>query len=166
MTVWKNVTDSTPIPVSTVKNLPFAQRLAIGKKTEHAFLVLYQNLYDPTAYIQEGLDKGKDIISPKYKILLEIKDQPRAVFCVSVELGRQSPGQGIRNSGITTTQADYYVWYCHRKFMIIKTSKLKELIKDISISQHELHGDIYFMKILNIDLLEANAVKVIPYADN
>lgn len=159
---WKSV---TAIPDSVVKNLPFEKRLAIGKRVEQAVLDIIKR-HDPDAFIQDGLDKGKDIVSPKYKLLLEVKSQPDAVFCVSVEIGREYPGKPVRPSGITTSQADYYVWHCQHKLFIIKTTQLRQLIAEIPVTKHPLHGEQYHLKILKISILEANCVKIIKYDDD
>lgn len=148
------------IPASTVKDLPFDQRYAIGNKIERYVLDIIKKSTDPTAYIKLGLDKSGDIYSPKYNCLLEVKSQPDAVYCVSVELGRGSK-ENRRPSGITTSTSSYYVWHCHHKLMIIKTSKLREIIENIPETEHPLHGETYFLKILNIKTLEANCVKIL-----
>jgi len=142
---------------SKIVDKSFSERLAYGQETERLALETIKDKYDDKAYLMEGLDKAKDIVAPTMKTLIEVKDQRTAIKCLSVEFARISPDKSWRYSGLKTTKADYWMWFCKGEFLVINTSWLYGLAKEKPTKIYPHRGEKYAFKIVEIKSVKSLA---------
>lgn len=123
-----------------------------GHPAEIKALILIKQHLDPLAFRSIGYDKDKDITAPGIGLLFEIKNNQFAKWNVCVETSWAG-----KPSGITTTKADYYVYFAKDKYFVIKTSVLKNLLESIPIKIFTQEGNKNGMKILPLTQLELNS---------
>ena len=120
-----------------------------GKPTERKVVEILKK-YDNETYQVEGYDPGKDIVCPLIRRSFEVKSQVDAIACVSVEVADDRNGRH-KESGISTTTATHWVYFCKDQYFFISTTKLKELVEDKEIKKFHLFEAEVSMKILNIE---------------
>jgi hypothetical protein len=140
------------IPKSKIVNKSFNERLRYGQETEENALSLVKEHYDPDAYLIKGLDKGKDIVAPNQKTKFEVKDQRTAIKCLSVEFARIDVKGVYRYSGIKTTEADFWIWFCKNEYLVINREWLYGLAKEKPTRIYPHRSERYAFKI--VDILE------------
>lgn len=108
----------------------FDRDLGRGKQIEQMFLELLHQLY-PLAYIVEGYFKDYDIYIPEIKKSVEVKSDEKSKhtgnIVVEVEFNNKP-------SALSTTKADYWVWYDGINFTIITPQEIKRCIKETNQS--------------------------------
>jgi hypothetical protein len=131
-----------------------------GKPCERAVLAHIRTFY-PDAYMVEGYDPEKDIVSPAAKKTWEVKNSEDAIVCVPIEVAtRHNDSEQWKPSGISTSTATYWVLYCHKEYIMILTELLRDIIKEIEITiSTPLTVQVQNKPVL-ISILEANATHI------
>ena len=100
--------------------------LGRGKQIEEMFLELVHKSY-PLAYIVKGYFKDYDIYIPEIKKSVEVKYDKKSIdtgnIVVEVEFNNKP-------SALSTTKADYWVWYDGVNFTIITPENILKCIND------------------------------------
>jgi hypothetical protein len=140
-----------------IANQPFDKRLAYGRETEDKVLFYIQGYFDEEAFVKLGHDKKKDIVCPTTGMLFEVKDQRNGekYGSVFVELFKVFNGKDYPTK-LSTTGADFWVWYVQDKYYVIKTDKLKEIIVDKELRSYTHIDGEKRGKILPITELKDN----------
>ena len=99
----------------------FKESLESGKQIEESVLSMIKQKY-PTAYIIDGYYKYYDIFIPEKNLGVEVKRDEKSKytgnFVVEVEFNGYP-------SALSTTRADYWVFYDGESYIWIEPSKLK-----------------------------------------
>ena len=120
----------------------------VGLSTEVAVLDRIKKYLDPTAYRLEGY-KGKDITAPKVGLSFEVKygNFGRTHFALEVS-------DNNKESGITTTTADYWVINAWDKFFVIEIRFLKQLANMYKKGEYQISGNNKKTSLIPIPLKE------------
>lgn len=102
----------------------FKESLESGKQIEESVLSMIKQKY-PTAYIIDGYYKYYDIFIPEKNLGVEVKRDEKSKytgnFVVEVEFNGYP-------SALSTTRADYWVFYDGESYIWIEPSKLKSIV--------------------------------------
>ena len=102
----------------------FKESLKDGQKSEQAILSIIQKKY-PTAEMMQGYYKYYDIFIPEKNLGVEVKRDEKSKytgnFVVEVEFNGYP-------SALSTTRADYWVFYDGESYIWIEPSKLKSIV--------------------------------------
>ncbi len=116
----------------------FYESLESGKETENAVLSLIKEKY-PKSYIIDGYFKDYDIYVPEKDMGIEVKkdvkSQETGNLVVEIEFGGKP-------SALSTTKADYWVFYDGESYIWITPNKLKAVVTNLgTISKFTGKGD-------------------------
>ena len=129
-----------------------------GKPCEEEVL-RHIRIWDKKAYLIDGYDSEKDIVSPLTGKTFEVKNCQDARVNVPIEI-RIVNKNGEHLSGLSVTKATYWVIYCKEKFFMIKTETLKEIVRTIQPKEYTIHNQWVTLKILPIEQLKKNATHI------
>ena len=102
----------------------FKESLKDGKKSEEAILSIIKPKY-PTAYIIEGYYKYYDIFIPEKNLGIEVKKDVKSQETGNLVIEVEFNGYP---SALSTTRADYWVFYDGESYIWIEPSKLKSIV--------------------------------------
>tara|TARA_R100000458_G_C8261493_1_gene236960 strand:- start:1005 stop:1583 length:579 start_codon:yes stop_codon:yes gene_type:complete len=105
----------------------FEKSLNIGKGVEQRVCDKI-NIKYPKAHVIQGYCKGYDIYVPEIDMKIEVKQDKKSNYTGNFVIETEFNG---KLSGLSTTEADYWVLYDGGCFIWIKPIKLRELILDL-----------------------------------
>lgn len=118
--------------------MKFLDALADGKKSEKIVLKIIKEKYD-TAFIRDGYSKEYDIAIPEIDKTIEVKKDFKSQITGNIVIETYMNNQP---SGITTTEADYWVIHPHPRFIYwIKPKDIKDMILIEGFKQVEFIGE-------------------------
>ena len=103
----------------------FNTSLKIGKETEKYVLGIIKKKY-PSAYIIDGYFKEYDIYIPEIDKSVEVKKDKKSIYTGNIVVEIEFNG---KPSALSTTKADYWVFWDERELMWITPEKLREIVK-------------------------------------
>lgn len=117
--------------------MSFEEDLKAGKEIEEYVLSIIQQKY-PKAKIMEGYFKEYDIMIPEIDKTVEVKSDVK-----SLETGNYVIELAYDNkpSALSTTTADYWVFYDSECLVWITPEKIWKAVKGLSIKQFVGNGD-------------------------
>ena len=101
----------------------FHESLKDGKQTEVAVLSIIKNKY-PASYIIEGYFKDYDIYVPEKNMGIEVKRDEKSKYTGNLVIEVEFNG---KPSALSTTKADYWVFYDGDNYIWITPAILKDL---------------------------------------
>ena len=101
----------------------FYADLEVGKQTENAILFIIKKKY-PKAYIIEGYFKDYDIYIPEKNIGVEVKRDEKSKYTGNLVIEVEFNG---KPSALSTTKADYWVFYDGYDYIWITPKMLKDI---------------------------------------
>ena len=101
----------------------FKESLKEGKKSEEAILSIIKQKY-PTAYIIEGYYKYYDIFIPEKNLGIEVKKDVKSQETGNLVIEVEFNGYP---SALSTTRADYWVFYDGECYIWIEPDKLRSI---------------------------------------
>ena len=120
----------------------FNEALSRGKQVEQMVLDLIKPKY-PKSYIQEGYFKEWDIFVPEKNCGIEVKcdemSNNTGNFLIEVEFDG-------KKSALSTTKAEYWVFFDGSQFVWIEPEKLRELILNYPLREFIGNGDTKYKK--------------------
>ena len=140
--------------------MSFSEDLQAGKKIEEYILKRIQIKY-PQAKIMEGYFKEYDIIIPEINKTIEVKSDVKSLhtgnFVVEVEFDGKP-------SALSTTTADWWVFYDSVCEIWIKPWLIKHAVKDLELREFVGKGDTKSKKayLCPKDYIKINAEFVRP----
>ena len=140
--------------------MSFKEDLEAGKKIEEYILKRIQKKY-PQAKIMEGYFKEYDIIIPEINKTIEVKSDVKSLhtgnFVVEVEFDGKP-------SALSTTTADWWVFYDSVCEIWIKPWLIKHAVKDLELREFVGKGDTKSKKayLCPKDYIKINAEFVRP----
>ena len=140
--------------------MSFREDLEAGKKIEEYILKRIQKKY-PQAKIMEGYFKEYDIIIPEINKTIEVKSDVKSLhtgnFVVEVEFDGKP-------SALSTTTADWWVFYDSKAEFWITPELIKHAVKDLELREFVGKGDTKSKKayLCPKDYIKINAEFVRP----
>ena len=101
----------------------FYESLESGKEIERLVLSTIKKKY-PTAYIIEGYYKYYDIFIPEKNIGVEVKRDEKSKYTGNIVVEIEFDG---KPSALSTTRADYWVFYDGECYIWIEPDKLRSI---------------------------------------
>ena len=101
----------------------FYEDLASGKQTENNVLAIIKKKY-PESYIIEGYFKDYDIYVPEKNMGIEVKRDEKSKYTGNLVVEIEFNG---KPSALSTTKADYWVFYDGDNYIWITPKMLKDL---------------------------------------
>ena len=101
----------------------FYESLESGKEIERLVLSTIKKKY-PTAYIIEGYYKFYDIFIPEKNIGVEVKRDEKSKYTGNIVVEIEFDG---KPSALSTTRADYWVFYDGECYIWIEPDKLRSI---------------------------------------
>ena len=102
----------------------FKESLESGKQIEESVLSMIKKKY-PTAYIIDGYYKYYDIFIPEKNLGVEVKRDEKSKYTGNLVIEVEFNGYP---SALSTTRADYWVFYDGESYIWIEPSKLKSIV--------------------------------------
>jgi len=116
----------------------FKQDLELGKKIEHIVCDYIVKKKYPKAYVVEGYNKGYDIVVPEVNQTIEVKYDSMSNKTGNYMIETEYNG---KESGLTTTTADWWLQVDNEVAIWIKPSVLEFILKDYKIIKMAGIGD-------------------------
>ena len=136
-----------------------------GKQIEEMFLELVHKSY-PLAYIVKGYFKDYDIYIPEIKKSVEVKYDEKSRYTDNIVVEVEF---NDKPSALSTTKADYWVWYDGINFTIITPENIFKCINETNQKLHSFiaRGDKKEKKayLIKKDLLWQYSLKQIKFKD-
>ena len=101
----------------------FKESLESGKKVENSVLSIIKKKY-PKSYIIEGYFKDYDIYVPEKNMGIEVKRDEKSKYTGNLVIEIEFNG---KPSALSTTKADYWVFYDGDNYIWITPTMLKDL---------------------------------------
>ena len=105
----------------------FQKALYIGKGVEDIVCEKIKKKY-PKAHVIQGYCKGYDIFVPETNMKIEVKQDKKSNYSGNFVVETEFNG---KLSGISTTEADYWVFYDGKCFIWITPARLQQAIKPL-----------------------------------
>ena len=105
----------------------FEKSLYIGKSVEDIVCEKVKKKY-PKAHVIQGYCKGYDIFVPETNMKIEVKQDKKSNYSGNFVVETEFNG---KPSGISTTEADYWVFYDGECFIWITPARLADAIKPL-----------------------------------
>tara|TARA_B100002052_G_scaffold275105_1_gene278730 strand:- start:656 stop:1105 length:450 start_codon:yes stop_codon:yes gene_type:complete len=137
----------------------FHKDLKIGKITENSVLSIIKNKY-PKSYIIDGYFKDYDIYVPEKNIGIEVKRDEKSKYTGNLVVEIEFDG---KPSALSTTKADYWVFYDGECYIWITTSKLNYVVSNFgTIRKFIGKGDTKYKKayLMKKDIIKSYADKI------
>ena len=137
----------------------FHEDLKIGKITENSVLSIIKNKY-PKSYIIDGYFKDYDIYVPEKNIGIEVKRDEKSKYTGNLVVEIEFDG---KPSALSTTKADYWVFYDGECYIWITTSKLNYVVSNFgTIRKFIGKGDTKYKKayLMKKDIIKSYADKI------
>ena len=137
----------------------FYESLESGKEIEEAVLSIVKQKY-PKSHIIDGYFKDYDIYVPEKDMGIEVKRDEKSKYTgnlvVEVEFGGKP-------SALSTTKADYWVFYDGESYIWITPNKLKAVVTNLgTISEFIGKGDTKSKKayLMPKNIIKSHADKI------
>ena len=118
--------------------MKFAEALADGKGSERIVLHIIKKKYS-TAFIRDGYSKEYDIAIPEIDKTIEVKKDFKSQETGNIVIETSMNGQ---HSGLSTTQADWWVFHPEPTELIwITPETIKDMIDIENYKEVEFTGD-------------------------
>ena len=117
--------------------MSFKEDLKVGKEIEEYVLSIIQEKY-PKAKIMEGYFKEYDIMIPEIDKTVEVKSDVKSLYTGNYVVEVAFDG---KPSALSTTTADYWVFYDSECLIWITTEKIWKAVKGLSLTTFVGKGD-------------------------
>ena len=137
----------------------FYKDLESGKEIENSVLSIIKKKY-PKSYIIDGYFKDYDIYVPEKDIGVEVKRDEISKYTGNLVVEIEFDG---KPSALSTTKADYWVFYDGGCYIWITTSKLNYVVSNFGIIRKFIgKGDTKYKKayLMKKDIIKSYADKV------
>ena len=136
----------------------FYKALARGKQIENLILSKIKLKY-PQSYIIDGYFKDYDIYIPEKRFGVEVKCDEKSKYTGNLVIEVEFDG---KKSALSTTKAEYWVFYTGEEIIWIEPQMLKELILSYPLVQFCGEGDTKYKKayLVKKSHIIKNAVQV------
>ena len=115
----------------------FKTSLEVGKETERYVLQIIQKKY-PSAYMIAGYCKEYDIYIPELSVGVEVKKDKKSIYTGNIVVEIEFNG---KPSALSTTKADYWVFYDEKELIWTTPGKLRTIVKDMKPATFIGKGD-------------------------
>lgn len=140
--------------------MTFDETLTFGKMVEEYVLSRIQKKYKK-AFIREGYHPGWDIYVPETKTKIEVKSD---VFSNRTGNFVIETSYGGRPSALTTSTADFWVFFTGYKLIWITKKQIKDAIKESCVSICKFTGGSDFKEktayLVPVYYIEANSTLI------
>ena len=139
----------------------FNEALSRGKQVEQMVLNLIKPTY-PEAYIQDGYFKEWDIFIPEKNCGVEVKCDEMSKQTGNLVIEVEFDG---KKSALSTTKAEYWVFFDGSQFIWIEPEKLREIILNYPLREFIGNGDTKYKKahLVKKDDIINNAIHIQSY---
>ena len=137
----------------------FYKDLESGKKIEKAVLSIIKKKY-PKSYIIDGYFKDYDIYVPEKDIGVEVKRDEKSKYTGNLVVETEFDG---KPSALSTTKADYWVFYDGECYIWITTNKLNYVVSSFgTLSKFIGKGDTKYKKayLMKKDIIKKYATRI------
>ena len=156
--------DGDPVEIITneIASKNFKESLSIGNNVEDAVCAKINKKY-PRAYVMQGYCKGYDIYVPEIDKKVEVKQDKKSNYTNNILVEIEMPPG--KPSGLSTTEADYWVFYDGEIYIWITPNTLRQVIKPFKPVKFIGNGDNKekLAYLIKKDIIIKNALKVDKY---